>query len=635
MNTAANFSYSGTPSQPSFFDKLLAIFFGGGFLAAALTLIFYIGFGVIFLGRIFPGVTVMGVDVGGLTKTEAVALLETRITYPKQGLVAFEDQGKVWTFKPQELGLYLDYAASVNQAYRVGRTGWPWNRLSDRFQVWQKGKAHPASLILDERLTRERLNQIAAEINRPVIEANLRLEGVQIIAEPGQVGRMLDVEAAILTLKDPLTSLLNASIPLIVQEYQPVIMDAISQADAARAILSQPLILRVSNSSDEKLGPWEFSPETLASMLVIERISGTDGDSFQVHLDNNKLFNIIYPLAPSLSKVPQNARFIFNDDTRQLEVIKPAVVGRELLVEETVQFINQQLQSGNHTINLVFDYKNPDAPDDMTAGNLGITELVSSQTTFFYGSDDGRIQNIVTAASQFHGILIAPGATFSMVENIGDISLDSGYAEAWIIYGDRTVKGVGGGVCQVSTTLFRTVFFGGYPIVERWPHAYRVYYYELAQSGQVNEDLAGLDATVYAPVVDFKFTNDSQYWLLMETYVNVEARSLTWKFYSTGDNRQVAWSTTGLTNTKDPPWPIYEENDELDKGKIKQVDWAVKGAEVIVDRTVTRDGQVILNDTFKTTYEPWAAVCQYGPGTKDYPPEGDDRDRYSCKVKKQ
>jgi vancomycin resistance protein YoaR len=300
------------------------------------------------------------------------------------------------------------------------------------------------------------------------------------------------------------------------------------------------------------------------------------------------------------------------------------------MIEESIDQINQQIQTGEHSIDLVFDYSNPAAPDSVTAAELGITELVSQQTSYFYGSDQSRIQNITTASGQFHGILIPPGATFSMVENIGEISLDSGYAEAWIIYGDRTIKGVGGGVCQVSTTLFRTVFYGGFPIVERWPHSYRVYYYELTQSGAVNKDLAGLDATVYAPVVDFKFKNDTPYWLLMETYVNASARSLTWKFYSTSDNRQVEWSTTGLTNIKEPPYPVYEEKEDLAKGEIKQVDWAVQGAEVTVFRTVTRNGEVLHEDTIKTKYEPWAAVCQFGPGTKNYPPDEDKQDRYSC-----
>jgi vancomycin resistance protein YoaR len=218
------------------------------------------------------------------------------------------------------------------------------------------------------------------------------------------------------------------------------------------------------------------------------------------------------------------------------------------------------------------------------------------------------------AASRFHGLLIAPGESFSMAQVLGDVSLDTGFSEALIIFGDRTIKGVGGGVCQVSTTLFRTAFFGGFEINERYSHAYRVYYYELAANGTVNTNLAGLDATVYVPLVDFKFTNDTDYWMLMETYIN--GQSLTWKFYSTSDGRSVTWETTGLKNKVDPPDPLYEENADLDKGEIKQVDWAVEGAVVTVVRTVNRDGDVYLQDVFTTNYRPWRAVYQYGPGTK-------------------
>ena len=208
-----------------------------------------------------------------------------------------------------------------------------------------------------------------------------------------------------------------------------------------------------------------------------------------------------------------------------------------------------------------------------------------------------------------------------MVENIGDISLETGFAEALIIYGDRTIKGVGGGVCQVSTTLFRTVFFAGYPVVERSPHAYRVYYYELNAAGGIAPWAVGLDATVYSPIVDFKFQNDTDYWLLMETYVDPGARTLTWKFYSTSDGREVDWDTTGATDRVDAPEPVYEENDELAKGEVKQVDYEAEGATVVVTRTVSRNGEVLFDDTFKTKYSPWAAVYQYGPDTPGYPPD--------------
>ena len=91
-------------------------------------------------------------------------------------------------------------------------------------------------------------------------------------------------------------------------------------------------------------------------------------------------------------------------------------------------------------------------------------------------------------------------------------------------------------------------FFSGFPIVERHAHAYRVSYYEKDAGNQIDSRLAGLDATVYVPIVDFKFTNDTSNWLLMETYVNPTYRTIIWKFYSTSDNRTVDWETTGPTN---------------------------------------------------------------------------------------
>ena len=292
------------------------------------------------------------------------------------------------------------------------------------------------------------------------------------------------------------------------------------------------------------------------------------------------------------------------------------MIGRALDVDASIKTINIKAAAGMHSIPLALNYTKPAIDNDATAEALGIRELVSAETSYFYGSSQARIQNIQTASARFHGVLVPPGATFSMGEVLGDVSLDNGYEEALIILGNRTIKGVGGGVCQVSTTLFRTAFFGGYPIVERHSHAYRVSYYELNAAGNVNSNLAGLDATVFVPVVDFKFVNDTPNWLLMETYVNAAARSLTWKFYSTSEGRSVAWDTTGLQNVEEPPEPVYQENPDLGRGEVRQVDWEAAGADVVIYRTVTRDGQVYLQDEFATHYLPWRAVYEYGPGTK-------------------
>jgi vancomycin resistance protein YoaR len=317
--------------------------------------------------------------------------------------------------------------------------------------------------------------------------------------------------------------------------------------------------------------------------------------------------------------MPQNARFVFNDGERKLDIIDHAVIGRTLNVSSTIGIIQQKVAAGDHNIVLAFDFQKPQVQDSATTDSLGVRELIWAETSYFYGSSPERVQNITAAAARFHGVLIAPGETYSMAKGLGDISLDNGFAEALIIYGGRTIKGVGGGVCQVSTTLFRAAFNAGFPIVERYPHAYRVSYYEKIAGNHINPSLAGMDATVYVPIVDFRFTNDTSTWLLMETYVNPEKSSITWKFYSTRDGREVKYETTGPTNIVAAPEPLYKENPELPKGEIKQVDWAADGADVDVKRTVTKGGEIYLQDDFKTHYQPWQSVFEYGPGTENIP----------------
>lgn len=568
------------------------------------------------LGRVYTGISVAGVDLSGMSTNQAAAALAQRLTYPDSGHITFKLGEQTWVARPAELGLYLDAQTSAQAAFSAARHGGLLTRLRTQFQAWRSGIDLSPLFVYDQRAAQAYLQRIAAQVDQPAIEASLSIQGTNVEVRPGRVGRSVDIPATLILLENQLRSLRNGEVPILMKETQPAILDASAQAEAARKILSAPLTLFVPDEEESTPGPWRFEPQALAEMLTIERMESPEGARYQVALDPEQLLSFLQGIAPELDRQPANARFIFNDDTRQLELIQSAVIGRKLNIEATIQNVNQKLFEGEHKIPLVFDYTNPAVGNDATAEQLGIREAVSVLTSYFYGSSASRIQNIKTASARFHGLLVPPGATFSMAEALGDVSLDNGYAEALIIYGNRTIKGVGGGVCQVSTTLFRTAFFGGYPIVERHPHAYRVTYYELTRSGQVNPNLAGLDATVFVPVVDFKFTNDTPYWLLMETYVNVQARSLTWKFYSTSDGRTVEWETTGLQNVVEPPEPLYQENPDLARGEIRQVDWEAAGADVTVYRTVYRNGEVYLRDEFVTHYMPWRAVFEYGPGTK-------------------
>ncbi|MCD6402039.1 MAG: VanW family protein [Anaerolineales bacterium] len=610
--------------------RILVFITGSILVFGFVSLGFVTGVQVIYDGYIYPGVSVGGVDVSEITPQEAVTRLTSALDFSDRGKIVFRDGENIWVAAPKDVGFFLDAEHNIQKAYDVGRRGTLWQRLSDQYQAWRMGVNLTPDFVFSEPVAHIYLERIAQDIEIPTIEASLKVDGINVIAVQGQVGRYLDIPGTVSLLSHQLGTLQDGEVPLVIVEKPPEIMDVSKQAEVAKRILSESLTLKIPGASEGDPGPWVFERERLAQMLAIERVMDGDKPVYEVRVGTEALRSFLESIAPDFDKEPKNERFIFNDDTGELELIKPATIGQELDIDASIEEIQKDLTEGKHTINLDMEYTNPEVTDDATAESLGIKELVSAHTSYFYGSSAARIQNIATASARFHGYLVAPGETFSMAEVLGDVSLDTGYEEAWIIFGDRTIKGVGGGVCQVSTTLFRTVFFGGYPIVERHPHAYRVYYYEQTPSGGVDTRLAGLDATVYVPLVDLKFKNDTSNWLLMETYVNAAARTLTWKFYSTSDGRTVEWSTTGLMNKKDPPDPLYTENPDLDKGEIKQVDWAVEGADVTVTRTVYRDGEVLYKDTFTTHYMPWRAVCEYGPGTKGMPPEDPDPDN-PCK----
>ncbi len=571
--------------------------------------------GTLYAGRIYPNVRVGGVDLSGMTLEQARQTLQQNLVYPQNGRIVLQDRERIWTYTPSELGFFLDAQQSAVVAYKIGREGNQWQRLFTPIEVWFGGVSLSPRMTYDERKALTALQTIAAEIDVPVVEASLQIRDLEVQALPGKIGRSLDYETSLTALRNQLLTLTDGVVVLSVKEQTPEILDLSSQAETLQRILDSPLVLQVPSDGGEENLQWRIEPAELVRMLKIERVKTISGATLQIGVQNNALQARLEKIAQEINRSPENARFIFNDETRQLEVIQAAVIGRTLNIEKSLQMIAQKLLQGEHRIDLVIDTQPPEIGDGVTAEELGIRELVSSTTSYFYGSSAERIQNIQTAAARFHGVLVAPGATFSMAEMLGDVSLDNGYAEALIIYGDRTIKGVGGGVCQVSTTLFRTAFFGGYPIIERHSHAYRVGYYEQTRSGGSDPNLAGLDATVFVPVVDFKFKNDTPYWLLMETYVNAPARTLTWKFYSTSDGRVVEWQTSGLQNIVEPPEPLFQENPELAPNEIRQVDWSAEGADVTILRTVYKDGQIYFQDRFVTHYLPWRAVYEYGPGT--------------------
>jgi len=251
------------------------------------------------------------------------------------------------------------------------------------------------------------------------------------------------------------------------------------------------------------------------------------------------------------------------------------------------------------------------------ADTMGFDNLIVEATTYFNGSPEARVHNIDIAAAKFHGVVIPPGEIFSFNQYLGDVTAANGFEESLIIWGDRTDIGIGGGVCQVSTTVFRASLFGGFDIVERWAHGYRVGWYE-TKSGP------GLDATIYVPDVDFRFRNDTDGFLLIQTEVDSVIGAITFRFYGPPTNREIIVGEPEEENITVPGEPTYQEDDSLPQGEVKQIEWEKEGVDVTVTRLVKEAEQTLHNDTFVSHYRPWQAVFLVGTGSNDSPKEKED-----------
>lgn len=266
--------------------------------------------------------------------------------------------------------------------------------------------------------------------------------------------------------------------------------------------------------------------------------------------------------------------------------------------QEVLLAYREALATGRKSFRLPVRYTPPE-PSLRELHALGVREHLATGETDFRGSSPARTHNLLLASSKLDGLLIPPGR-FSFNEALGPVTEEEGYREAFVIVGDRTEQGVGGGVCQVSTTLFRAFFFAGLPLLERHAHSYQVAYYKPT----------GLDAAVIQPYKDLRVLNDTPGHLLVQR--SVVGTKLRFHLFGTKD-REVRWEGPFISERK-PPLPTREILDpSLPPGTRKQVDFAAEGARVEVRRWVRyRDGRV-REDRVVSVYRPWGAVYLVGP----------------------
>ncbi len=236
---------------------------------------------------------------------------------------------------------------------------------------------------------------------------------------------------------------------------------------------------------------------------------------------------------------------------------------------------------------------------------LGVGESV------FTGSPAVRVHNMALAAAKLDGAVIPAGAAFSVLDALGPITEDAGYQKSLIIWGDQTIEGIGGGVCQVSTTLFRAAFWAGLPITERNQHTYRLQYYEMDGSPP------GFDAAVFNPGLDLKFVNDSEHSILIQARFNERNATLAFILRGADLNRAVEMLPVVEKNETAPGPPLPDRPDpNLPLGVRKQVEWAAVGLVTGIKRKVVADGATRI-DEFWSDFAPWREQWAVGTGAAE------------------
>jgi vancomycin resistance protein YoaR len=574
-------------------------------------------------GRVFSGVRLNGVDVSGKWPEEVFAIAQQQASYYAAPGLKLKVGEQVFDYKPVEFGGTFDPAATTQAVMAIGRDGDWQSQLRQRADVFWNGIDVGPIVRMDANAAARRVAQIAEQIDKPAIDARMEIDAArgEVRELNAQTGLALNQQISAQLVENAIRNRVSGEILLPLAVIDPKTPSVSASVAEARRILSNDLIVMRPqwDAAGNPLAPVEAFRIPRAEMgnYILVNEAAKDGAlTYDIRFRMESMRGKIEPLRSVISGTTQDARFVFDDASGALKPIQSSRFGRELDVDATLAAIEHAARSdSNRTVVVTVKSVPPAVPDTATAQQLGITTLITQATTFFKGSSAARLTNVKVAAARFHGVVIPPGEVFSFNKFLGNVSAEEGFEEGLIIVGNRTEKGVGGGVCQVSTTAFQAALRSGFPILERYPHGYRVSYYERGMG-------AGYDAAVFTPWADLKFRNDTAAHLLIETYYDPARVTLTFKFYGTPDDRRVIISPSRISNVVPRSADLYEADPEgaLKEGQVKQVEYAVDGATISFSRTVTRGGATLIDETITSKYVPWRNVFRYGPNFT--PPAG-------------
>ena len=502
-------------------------------------------------GKVHRGVEVGNVSLGGKTSAEARQIVRDQVVGPLEE-IDFDGPGHV-TRKASAMGVSFNINETVDEAYAIGREGNVLNRLSERLRASFGGATIPPDIDYRPAKARGEVREIASQVDRPPREAEVKIYGSEVEVANSRNGYDLNVAATMASVNGAIDDM-SGKARLRGESLAPGVTTAEAEAAAkkARGALSEQLVLRAEGES------WMVTPDRLGSALDVTEQEG----KIDVSLDRDRLDGVLTSVYNDLTVKPVEASYDFG--SKGDIIVEPSREGRSVEGEKLLDAIQGGIFEGKREYEVPITVDKP----KYTTAELEAkkpTQLIGSYHTNYRATSDHtqeRVDNLGIASRAISGTFLAPGEVFSLNDTVSGLD----YNEGHVIINGATSTGLGGGLCQVTSTLYNAALYAGLEIVERHPHDTQLPYIR-----------PGMDATVWFGALDMKFKNTTDGYILLKEYV-ANDNYIYAQVYGVPDDVDVTMSSE----------PVYMTSN---------------ASEWVTHYTRKVNGKVVYRDKWNTSYE--------------------------------
>jgi vancomycin resistance protein YoaR len=589
-------------------------------IAAVALLVSAIGlfaFRAAYADKVYPAVAVGDVNVGGMTVDHAVATVQQRAEELERGTVTFTWQGRTWTPTLSELGATVDVDASVDAAWALGRDDNAVARLGFTNQLLRGDQRVPLRTTVDRGALHAWLQSVNADLADPAVNASLVVDGTTVSITPEHAGTIVDEDAATATILQSLRTLQPVTTELPTRVDVPDIHASDLEGSQARlaAALDGPIVASFGGQR------WDIPPADLVRFLTVDVTYRDGGTAVDVTLDRGGLAGYLRDaFSGQVNSSPVDAKVAWSADQGGLVALEPSTDGYALRANAFADVVTESFLGDQSPVDIPVVVTKP-AVDSNNLAALKINSRIARGDSNFEGGSEERDTNIYVGVDLLNGELVPPGGTFSFNSAVGEITADKGFVEAGVIEAETIGRDVGGGICQVSTTMFRAALLSGMPITEWWPHSLRLKGYE--RDGWT----AGFDASILQAGSnpeywgDFQFKNDSDGYILVQSWTDYPHVIV--EIYGNDDGRTI---DIGEPTFRVPDWK-YKDKEVVDPekptGYMEQTQWPTEPYEAIVTRTVTYADGETEEQQFYSPYQGSGNVWVVSPDMKGKSPVAD------------